>query len=100
MTVSGQAAPPPPRLLCDENVAPSLVKRLADRFPGSVHVRDVGLAKADDETIWQYARDGDYLVVTKDDDFRQLCFLAITISAWRPTPVSVAPPAPPTLRAT
>ncbi len=66
---------PPPRLLFDENLAPSLPHRLADLYPESVHVRDVGLATADDEHIWLHAREGSYLIVTKDDDFRQRSFL-------------------------
>ena len=66
---------PPPRLLFDENLAPSLPHRLADLYPQSVHVRDVGLATADDEQIWLHARDRGYLIVTKDDDFRQRSFL-------------------------
>jgi predicted nuclease of predicted toxin-antitoxin system len=37
------------RFLFDENLSPKLVLLLADQFPNSVHVRDVGLASADDE---------------------------------------------------
>lgn len=64
-----------PRLLFDENLAPSLPQRLADLYPESVHVRDVGFATADDEQIWLHARECGYLIVTKDDDFRQRSFL-------------------------
>ena len=64
-----------PRLLFDENLAPSLAQRLSDLYPGSAHVRDLGLAMADDEQIWLYARDVGFLIVTKDDDFRQRSFL-------------------------
>jgi predicted nuclease of predicted toxin-antitoxin system len=38
-------------------------------------VRDVGLATADDEAIWSHALEGGYIIVTKDDDFRQRSFL-------------------------
>ncbi len=75
MTAGGGSALPPPRLLFDENLAPSLPQRLADLYPESMHVRDVGLATADDERIWLHARDRGYLIVTKDDDFRQRSFL-------------------------
>ncbi|MCA1805472.1 MAG: DUF5615 family PIN-like protein [Xanthomonadaceae bacterium] len=34
------------KLLRDENLSPRLVKRLDDLFPGTLHVRDIGL-KAD-----------------------------------------------------
>ncbi len=29
----------------------------------------------DDELVWQYARTGEFIIVTKDDDFRQFSFL-------------------------
>jgi predicted nuclease of predicted toxin-antitoxin system len=35
----------------------------------------VGLATTDDEQIWLHARDFGYIIVTKDDDFRQRSFL-------------------------
>ena len=44
-------------------------------FPGSVHVRDVGLARATDAEIWDYARDHDLTIVSKDSDFHQVSFL-------------------------
>ena len=36
-----------------------------------MHVRDVGLARADDETIWTYAKDNGFAIVSKDSDFQQ-----------------------------
>ncbi|MBV8186660.1 MAG: DUF5615 family PIN-like protein [Alphaproteobacteria bacterium] len=49
-----------------------MVRRLADVFPHSAHVHDLGLGRADDGTISAFARDHDYVVVTKDADFRAL----------------------------
>lgn len=66
---------PAPRLLFDQNLAPALARRLADIYPGSAHVRDAGLASADDEVIWAHATAGGYAIVTKDDDFRQRSFV-------------------------
>ena len=40
-----------------------------DLFPDSAHVQDVGLDTADDTDLWDYARDNDYLLVSKDADF-------------------------------
>lgn len=60
------------RLLFDENLSPSLVRRLSDVFPGSAHVHDLGLGSADDQAISAFAREHDYVVVTKDADFRAL----------------------------
>ncbi|MCY3547043.1 MAG: DUF5615 family PIN-like protein [Gemmatimonadetes bacterium] len=62
-------------LLFDENLSPRLVADLSDVFPGSVHVRDVGLARATDAAIWAYARDHDLTIVSKDSDFHQLSFV-------------------------
>ena len=64
-----------PRLLLDQNLAASLVRRLADLYPGSAHVREMGLASADDEAIWSLAAASGYVIVTKDDDFRQRSLL-------------------------
>ena len=61
-----------PRLLLDENLSPRLVALIADLLPGSAHVRDVGLARADEATVWAYARESGFAVVSKDGDFRQM----------------------------
>jgi predicted nuclease of predicted toxin-antitoxin system len=63
------------KLLFDQNLAPRLVARLADIFPASEHVRDVGLAARDDLALWEYAKAGGFAIVSKDADFRQLSFL-------------------------
>jgi predicted nuclease of predicted toxin-antitoxin system len=60
------------KLLFDENLSPSPVRRLADVFPDSAHVHDLGLGRTDDNTISSFARENDYVVVTKDADFRAL----------------------------
>ena len=63
------------KLLLDQNLSPRLVGSLSDVFPGSVHVRDLGLAREDDVAIWDYARDHEFTIVSKDSDFHQLSFL-------------------------
>ncbi len=63
------------KLLFDQNLSPRLVQRLADLYPGSIHVRHVGLHSADDEAVWAYARDLGFTIVSKDSDFRQFSFL-------------------------
>lgn len=63
------------KLLFDQNLSHKLVVAVADLFPGSAHVRDVGLAEASDETLWVFARDNGFAVASKDDDFRQRSFL-------------------------
>jgi len=43
------------KLLFDENLSHRLVDRLAAEFPGSIHVRDVGLKAVGDPKVWAYA---------------------------------------------
>jgi predicted nuclease of predicted toxin-antitoxin system len=48
------------------------VRRLADLYPDSNHVYLIGLDTVADPVIWQYARDNEYLIVTRDADFSDL----------------------------
>lgn len=63
------------KLLFDQNLSHNLVQRLADLFPDSIHVRKVGLAKADDRVLWDYAKAHELTIATKDSDLHQLSFL-------------------------
>ena len=63
------------KLLFDQNLSRRLVRLLETGFPGSRHVSDLGLETATDQTIWDYAADHGYVIVSKDSDFRQLAFL-------------------------
>jgi predicted nuclease of predicted toxin-antitoxin system len=58
-------------LLFDQNISPRVIDRLADIYPGSAHVFNLGLGDAMDIEIWQYAHDHDYMIVTKDADFSE-----------------------------
>lgn len=57
------------KALIDQNLSFRLVDILLPSFPGSCHVRDVGLAGEDDERIWHFAKDEGFSIVTKDNDF-------------------------------
>ncbi len=63
-------------LLFDENLSPRLVDRLADIYPGSVHVSHVGLGNAFDKAVWDYARQNDFMIVTKDADFSEMSLVS------------------------
>ncbi|MEJ2230912.1 MAG: DUF5615 family PIN-like protein, partial [Nitrospirales bacterium] len=63
------------KLLFDENLSPRLIALLSSTFPKSCHVRDVGLARADDDTVWSYAKDQGLVIVSKDSDFHQRSFV-------------------------
>ncbi len=59
------------KLLFDQNLSPFLASRLADIFPESAHVMDVGLDMADDAAVWNYAPANNFIIVSKDSDFHE-----------------------------
>jgi predicted nuclease of predicted toxin-antitoxin system len=61
--------------LIDQNLSARIIPATADQFPNSIRVADVGLARATDELVWQYARDQGFAILTKDADFHQMSFL-------------------------
>lgn len=63
------------KLLFDQNISPRLVRRLADIYADSAHVREIGLRDADDSVIWDYAKLHDFVIVSKDSDFQQRSLL-------------------------
>ena len=63
------------KLLFDQNLSPRLPNQLEDIFPGSLHVREVGLIKATDTLIWEYARQHELILISKDADFHQRSLL-------------------------
>jgi len=63
------------RLLFDQNLSPRLVGALADQPGGSSHVRDEGLRTAEDDTVWAYAAQHGFVIVSKDADFHQMRFV-------------------------
>ena len=63
------------KLLFDQNISHRLVRRLADIYPDSIHIREVGLRDADDADIWDYAKHNGFTIVSKDSDFQQRSLL-------------------------
>ncbi len=63
------------KLLFDQNLSRRLVGMFAVEYPDSKHVTQVGLDTATDSEIWSYSREHDFVIVSKDSDFRQLAFL-------------------------
>lgn len=64
------------KLLFDQNLSPRLVDLLSDSYPQSQHVQSVGLNRAADEAVWNYARQYDFIIVTKDTDFHERSVIA------------------------
>ena len=60
------------KLLLDENLSRRLVPLLQNQYPGTSQVALVGLERADDRTIWQYAKNNGFVIVTRDADFEEL----------------------------
>jgi predicted nuclease of predicted toxin-antitoxin system len=58
------------KLLFDQNLSPSLSRLLAEIYPESVHVREIGMRDATDSEIWEYAKTNGFAIVSKDSDFQ------------------------------
>lgn len=57
--------------LFDQNISHRLSLILADIYPDSQNVREVGMKAVDDTIIWEYARRNGFMIVSKDSDFHQ-----------------------------
>ncbi|MCE3297188.1 MAG: hypothetical protein K0R65_2902 [Crocinitomicaceae bacterium] len=59
------------KFLCDVHISFKLLQLLTEKYPGSVHVNNIldsYLTK--DESIIDYADTHDFIIVTKDKDFK------------------------------
>jgi len=63
------------KLLLDQNLSPRLLTFVGDLYPDSTHVREVGLQAADDDTVWRYAAEHGFAIVSRDADFHERSFL-------------------------
>lgn len=59
------------KLLFDQNLSPRLVDSLSELFPQSLHVQAAALDRASDETVWRFALDHGFVIVSKDSDFQE-----------------------------
>lgn len=63
------------KLLFDQNLSFKLCRLLNDLFAESEQVRLAGLDRASDTSIWQYAAENGFVLVTLDADFAELAAL-------------------------
>lgn len=63
------------KLLLDENLSRRMAPLIASHYPGSSQVALLGLEHASDSAIWAYARQHDWVIVTRDSDFIDLSTL-------------------------
>lgn len=60
------------KLLVDNQLPEALARFLDAHGLAAEQVRDHDMQTATDQEIWQYARESDLVIVTKDEDFPQL----------------------------
>lgn len=63
------------KLLLDQNVSDRIVKQIDDLFPGSAHVKALGLDQSEDSEVWQLAAGHGFTILSKDTDFHQRAVL-------------------------
>ena len=60
------------KLLFDQNISFKIKNSLIEFFPESKHVSDFNLQNSSDTKIWEYAKNNDFTVVSKDSDYFDL----------------------------
>lgn len=63
------------KLLLDENLSDRIITRINDLYPESSHVKFLSLTNTDDALIWEYAKNNNFAIVSKDSDFHQRSLL-------------------------
>lgn len=63
------------KLLFDQNFSHRLCRLLADLFPDSTQVRQLGLDHSSDDVIWRRAEQEGFVIVTLDADFADIATL-------------------------
>lgn len=63
------------KLLLDENISRRIAPLLQVDYPGSSQIAVLQLEAATDREIWTYAKANDFVIVTRDADFHELCTL-------------------------
>lgn len=60
------------KLLLDENLSRRMLPFLLTAFPDSSQVAVLGLEGSTDRELWSYARDNDFVLVSRDADFYEI----------------------------
>ncbi len=64
------------KLLFDENISYRIVKKIIEIYPSSTHVSNVRPIIKEDFAIFEYAHKEGFIIVTFDEDFREIQSLA------------------------
>ena len=60
------------KLLFDQNLSFKLCGKLADLVPDSTQARLVGLDRAEDSAVWEYAKTNGFILVSQDSEMFDL----------------------------
>ena len=63
------------KLLFDQNISYRIVGLVSGNYPEAKHINQVGLEDATDNSIWNFAEENDYTIVTFDSDFYNLSII-------------------------
>ncbi len=63
------------KYLLDENLSRKLLDKLNPVYQNITHVAVEGLQQKNDTDIWQFAKSGHYIIITKDNDFTDMSHL-------------------------
>lgn len=63
------------KLFFDENLSFKLTHLLENEYPGSIHTRDEEFQGASDDRIWEFCKEHNFIIVSKDTDFRERSFM-------------------------
>lgn len=65
------------RFLVDAQLPPALARVLVEHGHEAEHVTDIGPGNASDRDLWNYALENDAVLVTKDEDYRNMVLLDV-----------------------
>jgi predicted nuclease of predicted toxin-antitoxin system len=63
------------KLLLDQNLSFRLINMISESFSDVTHVSDHQLINTSDKKIWDYAKNNQLIILSKDSDFHQFSFL-------------------------
>lgn len=63
------------KLLLDQNLSRRIVPLLQSAYPGTTQVALLNMERASDLIIWEYAKQNNFTIVTKDSDFYEMSTL-------------------------
>jgi len=63
------------KLLLDENLSRRIIPFIEAAFPESSQIALLGMESFSDRAVWEFARENNFVIVTKDADFYEMSTL-------------------------